>query len=604
MANDKESSIHDNQNGAGSASELDEYGVWVKSDPAETSASEKEDIDFSILNDESSPNFEIGEIEEISADGLDLPVEEDIDDFEKEFIPENLENGAEDLDAMSFDSMFDPGVDDIEELQVEDILKADPDFLTEENQKISEVPTIDALSFGGDAEEAAEPASGQSAIDEAASSENAFERGVSGGETAQTDVGGENAAISEEVLAQAEDIAERGITELFLEDLLDDSPFEDDEIPDEDDEAFAPETEESAAQPLENSPALETVEAESKPVEGEEASSAEGEAFVEAEAVPVEREGAVEEAFAPETEESAAQPLENSPAPETVEAESKPVEGEEASAEGEAFVEAEAVPAEREGAADEAFAPEIEESAAQPLENSPAPETVEAEASNASAPAVDTPVEVKPEKPTAQPVTQTNLSTELLLRIAEELSSIRQELSTLKQDFLAIRAHEPAVYAPKPVEENPPKAEKEDATPQSAQGGFFDDSDDEKIALTGNELDNVLISADFIEEAGEDLLEDTLEAVGIEPAPETSEEISFEIEKVLLDPSTDTEELRRLREEGVELITPAPEDSSYLEADPAAEHELEAEDIDLSDVIIDEPDLSGQLQENPLQEPV
>ncbi|MDR2448061.1 MAG: hypothetical protein LBD58_12370, partial [Treponema sp.] len=40
------------------------------------------------------------------------------------------------------------------------------------------------------------------------------------------------------------------------------------------------------------------------------------------------------------------------------------------------------------------------------------------------------------------------------------------------------------------------------------------------------------------------------------------------------------------------------------EADPAAEHELEAEDIDLSDVIIDEPDLSGQLQENPLQEPV
>ncbi|MDR0708149.1 MAG: hypothetical protein LBF60_09825, partial [Treponema sp.] len=247
--------------------------------------------------------------------------------------------------------------------------------------------------------------------------------------------------------------------------------------------------------------------------------------------------------------------------------------------------------------------------------------------------------------------------------IAEELSSIRQELSTLKQDFLAIRAHERAVCVPEPVE-NPPKAEKEEAPPQSAQGGFFDDSDDEKIALagneldnillsadfteeigmdiskdapetaktekapqeaeaphnaqggffddsddekialTGNELDNVLISADFIEEVGEDLLEDTLEAAGIEPAPETSEEIAFEIEKVLLYPSTDPEELRRLREEGVEPITPMLEDSSYLEADPAAQQELEAEDIDLSDVVIDEPDLSGQLQENPLQEPV
>jgi hypothetical protein len=288
----------------------------------------------------------------------------------------------------------------------------------------------------------------------------------------------------------------------------------------------------------------------------------------------------------------------------------------------------------------------------------------------ASVAAADVLGAANPEKPTVQSVIQTNLSTDLLLRIAEELSSIRQELSTLKQDFLAIRAHEPAISALEPavriaeLVEIPSEVKKEEALPQNAQGGFFDDSDDEKIALTGNELDNILLSADFTEEIGMDISKGEPEAVEleaspeeaealqnaqggffddsddekialtgreldnvlmsadfteetgedlseeapeVEPVPETDEGASFEIEEVILDSSTGTDELRRLLEEGVESITPAPEDSSYLEADPVAHQELqelEVEDIDLSDVVIDEPDLSGQLQENPLQEPV
>jgi hypothetical protein len=45
-------------------------------------------------------------------------------------------------------------------------------------------------------------------------------------------------------------------------------------------------------------------------------------------------------------------------------------------------------------------------------------------------------------------------------------------------------------------------------------------------------------------------------------------------------------------------MTEAPEDTSYLEEDPLA-----VEQIDLSGAVIDEPDLSGDITENPVQEP-
>jgi hypothetical protein len=203
-----------------------------------------------------------------------------------------------------------------------------------------------------------------------------------------------------------------------------------------------------------------------------------------------------------------------------------------------------------------------------------------------------------------------NLSTELLLRIAEELSSIRRELSTLKQEFLENHTKPPA----KPVENTEEEAH---------QGGFFDDSDDEKIALTGDELDNILLSADFTEETGADATEGSaaLPEFLTEAAPQENDEAgelsaedelfcpepeqTDEEEMVLLDPDKDSEELQRLREEGVEPITPAPDDTSYLETD-SLDTEIDSidTDIDLSNAVIDEPDLSGKIMENPLQEPI
>ncbi|MDR2792379.1 MAG: hypothetical protein LBB61_01755 [Treponema sp.] len=594
MANDKKSSLYGDQGGEEAVTELDEYGVWVKSDPAEISASESEDIDFPIPNDVVLPD-----IEEISADELGFPLAEEIDDLDKEFIPENLENSIEDLDSISFDNIFDADLDDIEELRVEDILKADADFIVNEeageDQKITtEVPTIDALSLGNETGDAVEPVS-----------EQPVGNGI---------VSGENVGVSEEAAGDTEKALERGATELFMEDFLDDSPFDDDEIfGKENTEASVPETEEAAP------PSVATDE----PDEAE---------LVLAEIV----DGTAPEAPAPEIALGAKPVL----------AETEEVIGNTA-----------------EGAVPEATVPEIA------LET----ESVSAETEEAVDNTADgRKPEIVQQNPSVHSVTEINLSTELLLRIAEELSSIRQELSTLKQDFFTNRTREPVAPTPAPIEDLPesiedlPESEEKEAVfhggffddsgdekialtgneldnilmsadfteeagvdisedvlegmPEAAKiepvpevleashSGFFGDSDDEKLALTGNELDNVLMSASFTEEIGEDISEAALEMVEIEPVPETSEktleDASVEIDEVILDPSKDSEELQWLREEGVEPITPALEDSSYLEADPIAQQESEVEDIDLSDVVIEEPDLSGQLQENPLQEPV
>ena len=91
-----------------------------------------------------------------------------------------------------------------------------------------------------------------------------------------------------------------------------------------------------------------------------------------------------------------------------------------------------------------------------------------------------TPVSAAPEKPAV------DLSTQLLMKIAEELSSIRSELSSLKKEFSGFKAIAPTAAA------------------EVDEGGFFGQEDDEKISLTGDELNNILNTADFTEEAGSD----------------------------------------------------------------------------------------------------
>ncbi|MDR1948894.1 MAG: hypothetical protein LBQ38_05855 [Spirochaetaceae bacterium] len=211
-------------------------------------------------------------------------------------------------------------------------------------------------------------------------------------------------------------------------------------------------------------------------------------------------------------------------------------------------------------------------------------------------PAAKTPPPKAAEPPkTAEADAGSDLSTRLLMKIAEELAAIKGELSQLKQEFAVVRG---GAASAEPGEAGP-----------AAGGGFFDEEDDEKIALTGDELDNILHTAEFTEETGDDATKaiadefaDTgADAVFTDSLPETALDIPAEepelpspepeeaggepepagaslddtaIEEVV-NLHSDSPELRNLMEQGAEPLTPLPEDTSYLDEDPLAPRQIE-----------------------------
>jgi len=260
------------------------------------------------------------------------------------------------------------------------------------------------------------------------------------------------------------------------------------------------------------------------------------------------------------------------------------------------------------------------------------------------------------EKGTVKETQTLDLSTQLLMKIAEELSSIRSELSTLKKEFSGLRAA-------------PPQAESSEKT--------YPEEDDEKISLTGDEMNNIINTADFTEEAGSDaaiglsdtednpdelnlstadldveidLSDSNLENLegetklgnssfddNIDEDNKISSEIEIPDDSILEFSSDENDELNEILENGVEPMAsaPAPEDANYLTEDPlagnidsedflpdlseaAADEPIDfseaidepidlsgtvSESIDLSEAVIDEPDLSSEIQDNPLEEP-
>jgi hypothetical protein len=199
-------------------------------------------------------------------------------------------------------------------------------------------------------------------------------------------------------------------------------------------------------------------------------------------------------------------------------------------------------------------------------------------------------------------------STELLMIIADELSSIKQELTTLKSELSTFKAAgltaEPGVAS-------------ETLAPNDNSGFFSDDDTDETIALTGDELNNILITADFTEEKSEaeeisidaaiaPVAEDPVENLVadtpiIEPA--ASESISFEdtieeeIPETLPDSIFEIPQLDVAAPIEVSHVTTIEDDVSYLEGSEAVEPELD-------NVAIEEPDLETiDFDDEKLEEP-
>jgi pilus assembly protein FimV len=184
-------------------------------------------------------------------------------------------------------------------------------------------------------------------------------------------------------------------------------------------------------------------------------------------------------------------------------------------------------------------------------------------------------------------------SSEILAKIEDELRSIRKDLTELRGELSGLRkgAGAPSVEAP--------------AAGAEAQSGFFDEDEDETIALTGDELDNILNTADITEEAAETpSVESDLDALGlveeaeeVGPAKETPSYAAPSLEEDALVPAMDDLESASPTleaEESIPLAEEVGEDSGTasleelptelvleeLDAEPLTAQPAPAEDVE------------------------
>lgn len=194
---------------------------------------------------------------------------------------------------------------------------------------------------------------------------------------------------------------------------------------------------------------------------------------------------------------------------------------------------------------------------------------------------------------------QAEASPDLLKQIALELSSIKEELVSLRSQLGSLKADAGSQPAGEP---------RTDAAEDAVSGGFFDDEDDDTIALTGDELDNILNTADFTEEAA--LADELNEAEA--PVLEVPEEIDLlpedgdyasqtkpgieAIELPTVEPTAEEaetlESLVALDEsEGLTPLTPLPDDTSFLDEE-SGDTLAELDGMPLEDVPLLEPNPS------------
>jgi len=154
-------------------------------------------------------------------------------------------------------------------------------------------------------------------------------------------------------------------------------------------------------------------------------------------------------------------------------------------------------------------------------------------------------------------------SASMLQRIEGEIVSLRNEIHLLKDQLV-----------------NLDLSAKEQAPAPQESAGFFSEEDDETIALTGDELDNILDSADMRKESTTDI--DYLSAT--EASEETIDAVSeeaIELDEVSV-PSLEDSELSAL------------EDAESIDLDGVSANELSEISIEMDRREPDSPDIQGE----------
>ncbi len=216
------------------------------------------------------------------------------------------------------------------------------------------------------------------------------------------------------------------------------------------------------------------------------------------------------------------------------------------------------------------------------------------------------------EEPTEPSQSDTSESVRLLQTIESDLSQIKQELFDLKQELSGIRegrhqSHgEPpeTVPATGSVENalglegfNFESGDEADSDEAGAGTGFFEDDEDETIALTGDELDNILNTAEFTEEVGEPTRVDDSDLVDTGATAEPEEPVTKEAP--VLEEAQDTDEEPPIEEITFDQLNSEQADSNGFDL-PADEPEDELSalaDLDVDSELADIDELKDQAKE-------
>ncbi|UTC77867.1 hypothetical protein E4O04_07590 [Treponema sp. OMZ 799] len=187
-------------------------------------------------------------------------------------------------------------------------------------------------------------------------------------------------------------------------------------------------------------------------------------------------------------------------------------------------------------------------------------------------------------------------ATEILIQIASELVNIKNELANMKFEM--------AQTQQKLEESNSSESQENTVTDsilndvaESDKNGFFNDDDgDETIALTGDELNNILITADFTEENTEKDYEipETLDEIDEAFFDDDKEEKSQDDDEIFADEDL----LNAVEPEHINDLT---DDISYLDED--VELNIEDEPDEENEEIIQVEDfMSDDITETPVLE--
>ena len=191
--------------------------------------------------------------------------------------------------------------------------------------------------------------------------------------------------------------------------------------------------------------------------------------------------------------------------------------------------------------------------------------------------------------PVAEDENKTAVDNSLLQQIVSELSSLKDEMNKLKSNLEEIK-HEPAAAATTISNDvEIPEETEED------KGGFFSgDDEDDTIALSFDELDNIMNTADFsdtveVAENTEEASDETVEPQVEEPVIEETEEPVIEENQVEVEteePAIEeivTEETVQSEDEGIEDDTIIEE--SIISSEPDVSDISESTDSEIENAI-------------------